>query len=279
MAATIGVREPVYSSEKDFGLAARLREVYRHRNLIWELTARNLKVRYRRSVFGFLWAVLNPLLNALVYAFVFQVLLRSPIDRFLLFITIALVAWNTFGTSVIESMYIITGSSHLVSRVRFPHEVLPISVVLTNTINFFFAMPSIFLAMILTRTPLHVGVIYFPVTVVSAFCFSLGIAFVAAAVNVFFQDTRNFLDVVMGLWFFLTPTIYRIQDVFPSAARIVYIANPMASIIESYRQMFYYNGGWPAPDFMARTLVSCIITLVVGWLVFASLSARFVEEL
>lgn len=272
-------RTPTYSSEQEWGLRQRLRHVWERRDLIWELTARNLKIRYRRSIFGFLWAVANPLGNALVYAFVFQVLLQSPIERFFLFITIGLVAWTAFSQSVLESMAIITGSASLVSRVRFPHEVLPIAVVLTNMINFLFALPSIVFAMLVTRAPFTGQVIYFPIIFVSAFCFTLGISFVAASVAVFFQDTRNFLDIVINLWFFLTPIIYRMKDVFGEDWRqFVYYVNPMASVIESYRLMFYEN----APSdlgFLARTFASCVLTLIVGWIVFARLSPRFVEEM
>jgi len=272
-------RTPTYSSAQQWGLLARLRLLYERRDLIWELTARNLKVRYRRSIFGFLWAVVNPLCNALVYAFVFQVLLHSPIERFVLFIVVGLVAWNAFAQPVVESMYIITGSASLVTRVRFPHEVLPISVVLTNMINFIFALPSIFLIMLVTHAPFRGQIVYFPVVFISAFCFTLGISFISSSVAVFFQDTRNFIDIVINLWFFLTPIIYRMKDVIsPELQQYVYYANPMASIIESYRLMFYDNA---PPDFffIARTLLSCVLTMVIGWLIFAKLSPRFVEEM
>lgn len=276
--ATTLTRVPTYSSERARGYAYRLRSLWQHRDLVVELTWRNLKIRYRRSVFGFLWTVLNPLLNALVFALVFQVLLRSNVDRFMLFIIIGIITWTAFAGSVLEAMSIITGSENLVTRVHFPHEALVISTVVTNMINFIFALPSILLLMAITGTPLQAQVIVFPIVYLAAFCFALGISFLAAATNVFFRDTRNFLDVVLSLWWFLTPIIYPMSQVFPDAARIVYIVNPMASIVESYRLLFY-NNAWPAPDFLARTLVSCIITMVVGWLVFAKLSPRFVEEL
>ena len=269
---------PVYSSERERGYLQRLRALSQRYDLIWQITARNLKIRYRRSAFGFLWTVLNPILNSLVFALVFKVILHNNVDRFILFIVIGLVAWNAFQASVMESMSIITGSDNLITRVHFPHEVLPIAVVITNMINFVFAMPSIFLMMAVTHTPLKSQVLIFPIIYFSAFCFSLGISFLSAATNVFFRDTRNFLDVVMTLWWFLTPIIYPMRDVFPSTARIIYILNPMASIVESYRLLFY-NNAWPAPDFLARTLVSCLITMTLGWLFFAKLSPRFAEEL
>ena len=150
---------------------------------------------------------------------------------------------------------------------------------LTNTINFLFALPSIAFAMLVTRAPFTGQIVYFPVILLSAFCFTLGISFISASVAVFFQDTRNFLDIVMNLWFFLTPIIYRMKDVFGEELRqFVYYINPMASVIESYRLMFYSN----APSdlgFLARTLASSLLTLVVGWLIFAHLSPRFVEEM
>ncbi|MHB8646325.1 MAG: ABC transporter permease [Thermomicrobiales bacterium] len=275
---TGGQRKPTYASVEQRGLRFRLGAIWRHRDLIWEITARNLKIRYRRSIFGFFWSVLNPLLNAFVFALVFQVILHSNIDRFILFIVIALVAWNAFTASVMESMSIITGSDNLIKRVNFPHEVLPIAVVLTNMVNFLLAMPSIFVVMILTHTPLKSQVIFFPVVLLSAFCFALGIAFISATSNVFFRDTRNFLDVVISLWFFLTPIIYPMQQVFPSTARIVYMLNPMASVIQQYRLIFYDHAPLDL-GFLARTFVSCVITMVLGWLFFARLSTRFVEEL
>ncbi|MGI8855155.1 MAG: ABC transporter permease [Thermomicrobiales bacterium] len=274
-------RTPVYSSTASAGLLGRLRTLFERRDLIWELTARNLKVRYRRSVFGFLWAILNPLLNALVFGFVFGVLLKSSIDRFVLFVLIGFMAWGAFAASVLESMAVITGSSALVARVRFPHEVLPISTVLANMINLVLAaLPSIFVVMAITHSPLHPQLILFPLVLICLFAFSLGVGFMSAAANVFFRDTRNFLDVVISLWFFLTPIIYNLDAVFvtPRLQRLVYWLNPMASLITLLRHMFY-TGYWDAPSFLLRTTVACFAVLIAGWVFFAKLSERFVEEL
>lgn len=278
--AHVPTRTPVYSSVTSAGLRGRLLTLFERRNLIWELTARNLKIRYRRSAFGFLWAVLNPLLNALVFGLVFGVLLKSPIDRFVLFIIVGLLAWNAFSASVLEAMAVITGSSDLVARVRFPHEVLPISTVLANMINLVLALPSVLLVMALTHTPLFPQLILLPWVLACLFCFSLGIAFMSAATNVFFRDTRNFLDVVMSLWFFLTPIIYNIDAVFVPGRgqRLVYWLNPMASLITLMRHMFY-TSYWDAPTFLLRTTFACVFVLIIGWIFFARLSDRFVEEL
>ncbi len=273
-------RRPIYTSDSNHSPWARLRELYLRRNLIWELTARNLKVRYRRSVFGFLWSILNPLLNALVFNFVFSVLLKTSIERFALFITIGLVVWNAFAASVLESMSTVTGSAHLVTRVRFPAEALPISTTLTNMINFVLATPSILIVMVITRSPPHIQMVMYPLALLCLFCFSLGIAFMAAATNVFFRDTRNFLDVLISLWFFLTPIIYNLDAVFvsPSGQRLVYWLNPMASILTLFRHMFYV-GYWDAPSFVLRTLVVSVATMIAGWRFFLKLSDKFVEEL
>jgi len=272
--------QPVYSSNASRSPIWHLRELSRRRDLIWELTARNLKVRYRRSIFGFLWSILNPLLNALVFTFVFSVLLKTPIERFALFITVGLVVWNAFAASVLESMSTVTGSAHLVTRVRFPSEVLPIATVLTNMINFVLATPSILIVMALTHTPFHPQIILYPWVLMCLFCFSLGISFLVAVANVFFRDTRNFLDVVITLWFFLTPIIYNLDAVFvsPSGQRLVYWLNPMASILTLFRHMFY-TGYWDAPSFVLRTSVASVAVMVVGWLFFIRLSDKFIEEL
>jgi lipopolysaccharide transport system permease protein len=273
-------RRPVYSSSRNRSPWDHLHDLIQQRNLIWELTARNLKVRYRRSVFGFLWSILNPLFNALVLNFVFSTLLGTPIERFGLFITVGLVAWNAFAGSVLESMSTITGSAHMVTRVRFPASVLPISTTLTNMINFVLATPAILIMMLVTRTPPHIQMVMYPWALLCLFCFSLGIAFLAAATNVFFRDTRNFLDVLISLWFFLTPIIYNLDAVFVSqwGQRLVYWLNPMASIITLFRHMFY-TGYWDAPTFVLRTTLASAAAMIVGWLFFLKLSDSFVEEL
>jgi lipopolysaccharide transport system permease protein len=278
--AQAATRIPVYSSNTSRNPLWHLHELFTRRNLIWELTARNLKVRYRRSVFGVLWSILNPLFNALVFTFVFSTLLKSPIERFGVFITVSLVVWNAFAASVLESMSTVTGSAHLVTRVRFPSEVLPIATVLTNMINFVLATPSIFIVMAMTRTPPHIQMVMYPLILVCLFCFSLGIAFLAAATNVFFRDTRNFLDVLISLWFFLTPIIYNLDAVFvtPKWQRLVYWLNPMASIVTLFRHMFY-TGYWDAPSFVLRTSIASVAVMIVGWLFFLNLSDKFVEEL
>jgi lipopolysaccharide transport system permease protein len=273
-------RTPVYSSAASAGLYGRLRTLFERRDLIWELTARNLKIRYRRSIFGFLWSILNPLLNALVFGFVFGILLKSPIDRFVLFVLVGILAWGAFAASVLESMAVITGSGDLVARVRFPHEVLPIATVAANMINLTLALPSIFVVMAITHSPLHPQLILFPWVLICLFAFSLGIAFMAAATNVFFRDTRNFLDVLISLWFFLTPIFYNLDAVFvtPRLQRLVYWLNPMASLITLLRHMFY-TGYWDAPSFLIRTTVACFAVMIIGWIFFVKLSDRFVEEL
>jgi lipopolysaccharide transport system permease protein len=273
-------RSPVYTSDGGFSLRWRLRALVAQRNLIWELTRRNLRVRYRRSVFGYLWTLANPLLNTVVFTLVFSVLLKSAIPRFSLFFIAGLMPWNMFSGSVLESMSTVTGSAHLVTKVRFPHEVLPIATVLTNLISFVLALPSIFLLMAITHTPLAPQLVLLPWVLLCLFCFTLGISFLSAAINVFFRDTRNFLDVVMTLWFFLTPVIYNIDAVFisPRGQRLVYWLNPMASLVTLFRHMFY-TSYWDAPSFLARTSIVCFLTLIAGWLCFARLSPRFVEEL
>jgi ABC-type polysaccharide/polyol phosphate export permease len=196
-------------------------------------------------------------------------------------VLIGFMAWGAFAASVLESMAVITGSSALVARVRFPHEVLPISTVLANMINLVLAaLPSIFVIMAITHSPLHPQLILFPWVLLCLFAFSLGVGFMAAAANVFFRDTRNFLDVVISLWFFLTPIIYNLDAVFvtPKLQRLVYWLNPMASLITLLRHMFY-TGYWDAPSFLIRTTVACFAVLIVGWVFFARLSDRFVEEL
>ncbi|NLG48492.1 MAG: ABC transporter permease [Chloroflexi bacterium] len=274
-------------------MTARLRELYRYHELLENLVVRDLKVRYKNSVLGFLWSLVNPLLLMIVFTVVFTVMLPNvTIVNFPVFALTALLPWNFFSASVMSATNSIVQNSHLVKKVYFPREILPISTVLSNFVNFLLALPVLFLFILLFRVPLTVWLIYLPLIMVVQIAFTIGVALVLATLNVFYRDTAVIMEVIMQAWFFLTPVFYP-ADVLPATKliwglevpvrRLVYILNPMASIIASYRSVLYgfVDGSPPtAPglDFFSRTIVTALLCLVFGYLVFTRYSHRFGEE-
>ncbi|MDO8674473.1 MAG: ABC transporter permease [Dehalococcoidia bacterium] len=255
----------------------RLSEILRYRDLMWNLVARDLKVRYRSSVLGFFWSLLNPLLMTTVFYVVFNVLMRNSTEMFPVFILCGILPWNWCAASVTGSVGSIVGNGHLIKKIYFPRELLPASMVVSNLVNFILALPVLFLMMIIFGAPLTWFVLLLPVLILIQLAFLLGLSFFLSTVNVFFRDTSVIVEVVLLAWFFLTPVFYRIEDLTANWSRLMYILNPMASIISNYR-LILYAGAAPAVDFMMRTAATSLIVLVVGYLIFARFSHLFGEE-
>ncbi|MCE5258221.1 MAG: ABC transporter permease [Chloroflexi bacterium] len=275
-------------------MLARFRELYAYRELLQNLVLRDLKVRYKNSVLGFLWSLLNPLLLMLVFTTVFTVMLPNmTVPKFPVFVLCALLPWNFFNTSVIGSVNSISGNGHLIKKVYFPREVLPISVVLSNFVNLLLAFPVLILFIILFKIPLTIWIIYIPLIMIAEIFFTTGIALIVSSSNVFYRDTGIIMEVIMQAWFFLTPVVYPLE-VLPEwrtvlglavpVRRLTYILNPMASIIASYRSVLYgyVNGSPPAPpapDFFLRTIVTALLVFIFGYWFFNRRSHQFGEEI
>jgi ABC-type polysaccharide/polyol phosphate export permease len=274
-------------------ILARLGELLRYRELIENLVMRDLKVRYKNSVLGFLWSLLNPLLLMLVFTVVFTVMVPSAtIPNFPAFILCALLPWNFFSSSMMGAVNSIVHNGHLIKKVYFPREILPISVVMSSFVNFLLALPVLFLFLALFRVPFTIWLVYLPVIMAVQVVFVIGVALILATLNVYYRDTAVILDVVLQAWFFLTPIFYpaeflpewrTVLGIALPVRRLTYILNPMASIVASYRSVLYgfTNGAPPAPpawDFFSRTVVTAVVCLLIGYAVFVRHSRRFGEE-
>jgi ABC-type polysaccharide/polyol phosphate export permease len=266
-------------------------ELWGYRELIWNLVVRDLKVRYRNSVLGVFWSLINPLLMMAVFTLVFTVMTPySDVKHFPVFVLLAILPWNFFSSSVIGSIQSIVGNSSLVNKVYFPREILPISVVLANLVNFLLAMVVLFALILVFGIPITGWVTVLPAVIAVQLIFTIGFGMIMAAANVFYRDTQVIMEVVMLAWFFLTPIFYSVA-ILPESyevagmsfnvSRWVRILNPMASIIANYRTVLYGagdGGSMPEPYFFVRTLLTATAILAVGAFIFYRYSRKFGEE-
>lgn len=268
-------------------VVSRLRELWQYRELIRNLVVRDLKVRYKNSVLGVAWSWVNPLLMMGVYTVVFTVMAgRSDLANYPVFVLCALLAWNFFSNSVSQATDSIVSSAALVKKVYFPREILPLSIVLGNLVNFLIALPLFFLLALVMGNPITWWVLLLPLTVLVQIGFTLGMSLVVATLNVFYRDTHQIMGVFLLAWFFLTPIFYPVTTI-PEEHTLLGVTvnpqvwllrlNPMASIVASYQDILYWGTptGW---DFLLRTALISVLILVVGYLVFLRYSARFGEE-
>lgn len=261
-----------------------VRDLLTYGDLLRNLVVRDLKVRYRDSVLGFGWSLLNPLLMMGVFTLVFQVLANTdPIERYPFFLLSALVPWLFTQHAVTSAMRSVTSNAQLIKKVYFPRELLPISAILASFINFMLAYAVFWLVAIPFGVGTSLAMALIPLNMLLHLIFVLGLGLLLAAVNVFLRDTEHIVEVGLLAWFFLTPIFYA-MSIVPNAVflgfdihRWVFTLNPMATLVTNYRYAFMW-GFFP----IRHTLVTVVIAiglLGIAWWVFRRLSARFAEEL
>jgi lipopolysaccharide transport system permease protein len=274
-------------------MQSRIREIVAYRELLGTLVVRDLKLRYKNSVLGFLWSLVNPLLLMLVFTVVFTVMIpEMRVPNFPVFVLCAVLPWNLFSTAILSAIHAISSNGHLIKKVYFPLEVLPLSTVLSNGVNFSLAFAVLLGMIVAFRIPLTAALLWLPLVIVAHLLFTGGVAFILSTMNVFYRDTGVIMEVLIQAWFFLTPVFYPLE-ILPQSAlvwglelpvrRLVYVLNPMASIIASYRAILYGStlGSPPhAPslDFLARTLVTAALCFLFGLWFFGRYRERFAEE-
>lgn len=268
-------------------LLNRLRELYRYRDLIRNLVVSEVKTRYKNSVLGFVWSLLNPLAMMLVFTVVFSVLSpNQQVENYPIFLLCGLLPWNFFSASVVSSINSVLSNGNLIKKVYFPREVLPIATVLAQLVNFLLALVVLFAALIIFRANFSPWLWTLPFIILIQTCFSLGIGLVLSTLQVFYRDTQLVMEVVMLAWFFLTPVFYGatllpatyvVGGVELPVQRIMYIINPMASIINVYRDLLYF-GYRTDIDFFIRTTLTAFVALGFGYWFFVRYSDRFGEE-
>lgn len=255
-----------------------LREIWDYREMISSLVRRDLRGRYKGSVLGFFWTFLNPLLQLVVYTFVFSTIMRAGIEDYYLFLFVALVPWTYFSTSVSGGSGCITSQQNLVNKIYFPREVLPISHVLSQLINMLLSFLVVIFVLLVSGKGVNLGIWwYLPLIVLQETLLAFGLTMLVSAVTVYFRDMQFLLNVIMMAWQFLTPVMYTVEMV-PERLRVIFYLNPMTPIIVAYRDVFYYKQAPELQTFLLGTVMG-VVMLIVGWVAFGKLKRRFAEVL
>lgn len=254
-----------------------LRELYDYRALLLSLTQRELKARYRGSVLGFLWTFLNPLLLMLVYALVFGVLMHQSIPHYAYFLFVGLLPWVWFQNSVCSGASAISDRRDLLTKVRFPAQVLPATVIAINLVNFVLTLPLMIALGWADGVWPTWHIVALPLVLVVQLVFTLALTYGIAAFNVFFRDLQHIVVNVVTLWFYATPVLY-----FASAIpqrfhpRLILGANPMAVLILAYQDIFYEHR-LPPLEPLAGVLLASLVLLAVTSRIFDARREDFAE--
>ncbi len=260
-----------------------LRALYRHRQLIAALTARDLKARYRGSVLGFFWSLANPLLLLSVYTLVFTKFFpQQVVHPYPLFLFAGILPWTFFSAAVLESTNAITTNAGLIKKVMFPAEALPLVVVLSHLVHFALAIPVLLAAlitfMLLGQATISATILLVPVLMLLQSLFVAGIAMTISSASVLFRDLRDLMTNLIQLGFFITPIIYLIDRIESRPLRALLRLNPMTSFVVAYQDVVFF-GHLPGVADSLLMVVYAGASIALGIFVFDRLRDTLAEAI
>jgi lipopolysaccharide transport system permease protein len=247
------------------------------RDLLWVLIQRDLKLRYRRSILGIAWSLLNPLAQLVIFSFVFRYVLPLNIPNYTAFLFTGLLAWNWFQGALFSGTGTITDSRELVKRPGFSLGVLPVVIVSTHFIHYLLALPILLGFLVWSGVGLSAAALMLPVVFLVQFLLTVGLVYFLAVIHVTFRDTQYLLGIFLMLGFYVSPVLYDISAV-PDRFRFIYQANPIAILIDAYRDILL-RGELPPVGPLAGLGLLALALIWLGHRLFSRSSSNFAEEL
>ena len=258
-------------------MISRLKEIHSYKYLLYNLVSKDLKVKYKGSILGFFWSLLNPLVMLFVYTLAFKYIIRVRVENFPLFFLCAFLPWSFLNTSLSMSVSSIKDNANLVKKVYFPTEILPLSIVFSNLIQFLLTFIILIPALLFFSIKMGSPLIALPFIILFQTAFSIGLSYIVAALNVFFSDVKHLLEIFLQVWFWLTPIIYP-ADFVPEKYQFLYRLNPFVLFVENYRNALLYNK-MPSISSLLMLFITGVAVLIIGQLVFSLCNKRFAEEI
>lgn len=258
-------------------VALKLRELWEYRELLYFLTWRDIKVRYKQTVLGASWAIIQPFATMVVFSLFFGQLIGVPSDEvpYPIFSYTALIPWTFFTTGLAGSSNSLVGSSNLIKKVYFPRLVIPISTVIAGLVDFFLAFVVLIGMMVYFGIVPTANIIWLPFLLLLAFVTSLGVGLWFSAMNVQFRDVRYTIPFITQLWFFATPVTYS-STLLDEPWRTLYGLNPMVGVVEGFRWALLNTDTRPGPMIIVSTMVA-VLLFVSGLYYFRRMEKSFAD--
>jgi len=242
------------------------REILAYRTLLGNLVERDLKVRYKRSVLGVLWTMLNPLLMMIVFSIVFAHIFRFTFEHFVVYFLAAYLLWNFVAQTTSWSTACLLGYAPLIRKVYVPKAIFVLATVLSGLVNFVVALVPLAAIMVAVGHPFRPALLFLPVPILLAVMFAFGLSLLLASICIQFNDAVQIYAVVQMAWMYLTPVVYP-ADAIPDRFHWVLRVNPMYYLVEMFRTPIY-SGSLPSVPISAAAALSAATMLVVGWWLF-----------
>lgn len=267
-------------------------EVYRYRELLLNLVLRDLRVRYKNSMLGFFWSLINPLLQVAIITIVFKHILHASGRDYSAYLLCAFLPWMFFQMSVLDASSSILFHGDLVKKTYFPREILPISIVLSNLVHFILALGVFFVYRLFTGGGITWTWLLLPVVVLIQVLLNMGVAFFVASMNVFYEDIKYLATVILNLLYFALPIMYMVEQVHNSdripgwLVTVLYYVNPLPFLLTTYRKIllppYNYQAIHDVPmdyRYLALAGVTSLIIFLAGYAYFNSKKWYFAERI
>ena len=254
-----------------------LQELYRYRDLLISLVQRDIKVRYRQTILGVAWAILQPLAYMLIFTLIFAKFGKVSSDGapYPLFSYTGLVPWTFFATALGLSANSIATNMNLVKKIYFPREVFPLGAIIGCFVDFLIASLLIAGLMIWYRVPVNAQFLWLPWLIALEVAFIMGLGFVISATNVFYRDMKYIVPLVVQLGMFVTPVIYSASSV-PEALRPWYMLNPMAVVVDGIRRVILH-GQPPAIEPLVIATGLVVVLTAAAYAYFKRAEVKFAD--
>ena len=253
------------------------KRLYQYRELLKTSIKKDIGGKYKKSFLGILWSFINPLLQITVYAIIFPLIMRNNIENYTVFMVCGLIPWTYFTNVINRGSFVMIENGNIIKKVYFPREILPISLVTSETVTFVISSIIILGFVLAYGMGLTVYVLFYPILLLAQYIMLIGFSLIVSSITVYFRDLQHFIGVFLQLLFYATPIVYSI-DTIPEQFRWILNLNPMTYVIEGYRNIFYYQQ-MPNIGQILAVIAFGIIVTIIGYTIFNKLQKRFAEEL
>ena len=253
------------------------RNLYDYRELLKNNVKKEIRGKYKNSFLGVLWSFLNPLLQIAVYAIVFPLILRNTQENYVVFVCCGLIPWTFFATTINRTAFTLVENGDIIKKVYFPREILPISIVTSEAVNFLISTMIILMFVLFGGLGLSKYIIFYPIVLLAQYLLLISISFVVSVVTVYFRDLQHLIGVALQLLFYAAPVVYSPENI-PAGYEWILKYNPMTYIINAYRDIFY-NQTMVDIKSLIILIFGAICACVVGYLIFNKLQKGVAEQL
>jgi len=258
-------------------LFAGVKELAQYRELLWVWSVRELKARYKQSIFGFAWAIFQPIALTMAFVVAFSYFIKIPSDGipYPIFSYSAMLPWTFFVRGLSLGIPSIVQNMSLVNKIYVPRMIFPLAAILTSFVDYLCGLVVFLGMMVFYRVELTPAMAFVPILFLIQLILMIGLTLGGAALNVYFRDISQMVPILLQLWMYASPIIYPLSQV-PEWLRPYYMLNPMAVVLNGYRQTLFFNQ-LPDASYIGLAFAVSLLALFLGYFVFKKIEARFAD--